>query len=329
MVTALALSAAFAFGIADFLGGAGARRAGTLRVLTLAVPIGLALLLPAAVLSGGTPTLASMAWGFAGGLAGGVGFITFYRALAQGPMSVVAPISALTAAVLPVAIGLLRGEDLDSRVLLGVLLCVIAIALVSMEDVTPSGTPGQGGPPAPASPTLPAPTLPAPTVPANGGWARLRGLVESGPFMAAVSGVAFGLFFILLKVAGTSPGVGLWPLTAARTAGLLVILGVVLAINRAAPPAVPGQDDPGGARARLGTASIVIASFAGLLDSGANVLYYVAARDGLLSVVAVLSSLYPAITVLLARIVYSERLRMIQRIGLGVAVAGIALVTVG
>jgi uncharacterized membrane protein len=65
------------------------------------------------------------------------------------------------------------------------------------------------------------------------------------------------------------------------------------------------------------------------LDAGANLLYFLATHAGLLSLAAVLASLYPAVTVLLARSVYSERLRLIQRVGMGVAAAGIALVTVG
>jgi drug/metabolite transporter (DMT)-like permease len=64
------------------------------------------------------------------------------------------------------------------------------------------------------------------------------------------------------------------------------------------------------------------------MDGIANLLYFLAAHAGMLSLAAVLTSLYPAVTVLLARIVYRERLRVIQRFGLAVAVAGVALVTI-
>ncbi|WP_262402784.1 hypothetical protein [Actinomadura sp. CNU-125] len=103
MVTVLALGAALAFGVADFLGGAVSRRATVLQVLLWCVPAGFAIVLAAALIDGGAPTGPSMAWGLAAGLAGGTGLITFYGALARGPMSVVAPVSALAAAVLPVA----------------------------------------------------------------------------------------------------------------------------------------------------------------------------------------------------------------------------------
>jgi uncharacterized membrane protein len=74
--------------------------------------------------------------------------------------------------------------------------------------------------------------------------------------------------------------------------------------------------------------TLVLAVLSGLLDGIANLLYFLAAQAGMLSMAAVLTSLYPAVTVLLARIVYSERLRVIQRLGLAVAVAGVALVTI-
>jgi uncharacterized membrane protein len=73
----------------------------------------------------------------------------------------------------------------------------------------------------------------------------------------------------------------------------------------------------------------VLALLSGTLDAGANVLYFLAVHNGMLSLAAVLTSLYPAITVLLARVAYSERLRAVQRVGMAVAVAGVALVTVG
>ncbi|QXJ23067.1 EamA family transporter [Actinomadura graeca] len=299
MVTVLALGAALAYGVADFLGGAVARRSTALKALAWCVPMGLAVVLLSALVTGGGTGWGQMAWGFGAGLAGGTGLITFYRALARGPMSVVAPVSALTAAVLPVAVGTLRGERLDAMVLLGVLLCVVAIGLVSMED---------GGNKEGASDTG-----------AESATSGLRRLLDSGPVMAAVSGACFGIFFVLLKTAGD--GGGLWPLVAARAGNLVVVLAALLFMalfkGGAAGPPVAGRT------------LIGLALLSGALDAGANALYFIAARDGMLSLAAVLTSLYPAITVLLARAAYSERLRAVQRVGMAVAVAGVALVTVG
>ncbi|MGP4022965.1 EamA family transporter [Actinomadura sp. 3N407] len=293
MVTALALSAALAYGLADFLGGAVARKSTALKALTWCVPIGLAVVLVSALLAGGTASPGPMAWGFAAGLSGGAGLITFYRALARGPMNVVAPVSALAAAVLPVAVGVALGERLDASVLAGVLLCLVAIGLVSMEAGDGAENAGPGA----------------------SGWRRL---LDSGPAMAGVSGTCFGVFFILLKAAGD--GTGLWPIVGARVGNLVIVaVALLFLVFRGGDlgPRVSGRT------------LIGLALLSGTLDAGANVLYFLAAHSGMLSLAAVLTSLYPAITVLLARIAYSERLRVIQRVGMGVAVAGVALVTVG
>jgi drug/metabolite transporter (DMT)-like permease len=286
MVTILGLASALAYGFADFLGGAASRRMSVLTVVLLAVPAGLALLVVAAVITGGSPTVHGTVWGIASGLAGSTGLLTFYRALAKGPMSVVAPVSALAAAVLPVTAGTLRGERLDATVLAGVVLCLVAIGLVSMEAASPEA-----------------------------GAVTRRRLTDSGPLMAGVSGAAFGVFFILLKEAGD--GSGLWPLVAARTGGLWVTLITWLVVGRRGPASL----------SRASTMILVLLS--GALDAGANILYFLAAQKGLLSLAAVLTSLYPAVTVLLARAVYSERLRTVQRAGLVVALAGVSLVTIG
>ncbi|RAY14756.1 hypothetical protein DPM19_13515 [Actinomadura craniellae] len=284
MVTILALGAALSYGVADFLGGAGARRIGALRMLLLSLPLGLLTLLLAALAAGGGATPQGLAWGAAAGLAGGLGFITFYRALAIGPMSVIAPVSALTSAVLPVAVGTLDGERLNAGVLAGVVLCVVAIGLVSME-----------GPGEEASPR------------AAGGFV-----------MALLSGAGFGVFFVLLERAGDDTG--LWPLVTARSAGFAAVLLAVLAIRL-------GGRRLGGGPVTGGV--LLLALGAGVLDATANALYFVAVHAGMLSLAAVLTSLYPAVTVLLARVVFSERLRAVQRIGLAVAAAGVALVTAG
>ena len=286
IVTLLGIGGALGYGVADFLGGAASRRSNVLRVLLLGMPVGLVVLLAAAVLTAGAPTGDGLGWGLAAGLAGGTGILAFYRALAQGPMSVVAPVSALAAAVLPVAAGIARGERLEATVLAGVLLCVAAIGLVSMENDER----------------------------AEGRVERRRPL-DHGPLVAAVSGLAFGVFFIMLKEAGD--GNGLWPVVASRTSGVVLLLVIALIAGRQRGVGLSG-----------GT-TLVLVVLSGVLDAVGNALYFLAAQQGMLSLAAVLTSLYPAVTVLLARIVYSERLRVAQRAGLAVAVAGVALVTLG
>lgn len=125
-----------------------------------------------------------------------------------------------------------------------------------------------------------------------------------------MSGTCFGIFFVLLKEAGD--GTGLWPIVGARLGNLVIVVValLVLATRGGAGPRVSGRT------------LIGLALLSGVLDAGANVLYFLAVNEGLLSLAAVLTSLYPAITVLLARIAHSERLRTVQRVGMAVAVAG-------
>ncbi len=126
------------------------------------------------------------------------------------------------------------------------------------------------------------------------------------------AGIGFGAFFILLSRAGGTSGI--WPLLGARM-GSLTLLGLV-AVGLGRPVAV-----------RRVTNRLVVT--AGVLDIGANALFLYATRGGLLTLVAILSSLYPAVTVLLARLVLEERLQRTQIAGVSLAVLGIGLIAAG
>ena len=134
-----------------------------------------------------------------------------------------------------------------------------------------------------------------------------------GLLLGIAGGLAFGLFFLFLRYAGAS-GV-LWPSAVARITGALVVTGAVAWLGGQAWRSVSPW---------LLAAAIV----SGVLDAAANVCYVAATRDGLFGIAVVLTSLYPGITVLLARVVLRERMRLPQVAGLLLAVAGIALVSV-
>jgi uncharacterized membrane protein len=124
----------------------------------------------------------------------------------------------------------------------------------------------------------------------------------------------FGIVFVFLRNAGAS-GV-FWPLCMARLANSAVVLAVAVfagarPVGRAAGPRVLA--------ATVGS---------GVFDASANLCYLLATRAGLFGIAAVLTSLYPGITVLLARFVLHERMRAVQRLGLLLAAAGIILVTI-
>jgi drug/metabolite transporter (DMT)-like permease len=291
MVIVFGLAAAVLYGSADFLGGAATRQSRALSVASLSVPAGAVVMLLAAVVAGGPVPTAGLGWAVAAGAFGAVGLIVFYNGLAVGPMSVVAPVSALVSTVLPVGVAVASGERLSLRVYAGVAVCLASIVLVSLER---GATPRSDGQPA-------------------GDRSARRHAALRGLGYGAVAGTFFGIFFVFLRYAGTS-GV-FWPVGIARLANCAVVLAAV-ALARARPL---GRDAGG----RVVAAAVV----SGVLDSSANLFYVLATRAGLFGIAIVLTSLYPGITVLLARVVFRERMHAIQRIGLLLAAAGVVLVT--
>jgi len=188
VVIVLALSSALVYGAADFCGGLAARRSAVLAVVgvsQLAGLLALLLLLPAL---GGRPTPTDAAWGAAAGLAGALGLAVFYRALAAGVMSIVAPVTAVCAASVPVVVGVAMGESLRLTAVLGIGLALTAVGLVAAEGGRPS----------------------------------LRSARRAGLGAALLAGTAFGVFFVLLDQ--PSEDSGLWPLVPARAASLLLVL---------------------------------------------------------------------------------------------------------
>jgi drug/metabolite transporter (DMT)-like permease len=288
MVIMLGLVAAVLYGTGDFLGGQATRQAGALVVLALAETAGVIVALPAAAaMSPGTVSLAGLAWGISAGLIGGAGLILFYKALAAGPMSVAAPISALVATVLPVAIALAEGERPGPGVYVGAALCLAAIVLTSFGGQTGSAHRSSAAPPRAAGPGR-----------------ALR--------YASAAGVSFGLYFLLIRNSGQSGE--LWAVAAGRIGELAAVLIVAAALRRSPLPR--------GVSGRL----LLAAAGAGAIDVVATISYVAATRTGLFGLAVVLASLYPGITVLLARVMLGERLRWTQRTGLGLAAIGIILV---
>ena len=132
--------------------------------------------------------------------------------------------------------------------------------------------------------------------------------------LALLAGTAFGLFFTL--IAHTDESSGLWPLASARATS--VVLGLVMLVvlaRRGGPMALP--------RRLYGWVAL-----AGAGDLGANAIYLVAVREGLLSIVAPIAALYPVSTVLLALAVDKERVRPIQVAGLGLAAVALVLTAI-
>lgn len=288
LFVALAALSGLVWGVGDFAGGKATQRAGALGVVWLSKLISLPLLALYLVLTPGPLDVVSLAWGALAGVFGAIGVILFYRALSAGAMTVVAPITSVTSAAIPVVVGLAGGERPSPLALVGVTCALLAIALVSL---------------APPHPGI-----------ASVVTGRLVGL-------AVASGVGFALFFVFLARANVAAGgdAGLWPIASAQLAAL-VLTGALILISRFRPrPAEQGRLWPRG-RALAWTAA------AGPFDMSANALFLVATRYGDLSLVAPLAALYPVTTVLLALVVDHERLRPLQVAGLVLALAALLLV---
>jgi uncharacterized membrane protein len=146
----------------------------------------------------------------------------------------------------------------------------------------------------------------------SGGGHRAARLGRGTLLLALGAGLGFGLFYV--AIAKTSPDANLWPLVAARGASVAVLLAVSAAARR-----VPS----------FGAASPIVIIAAGVFDVSANALYLLAVHGGLLSIVAVLVSLYPVSTVLCSMVVLGERLRTAQVVGVGAALVAVVLITAG
>lgn len=273
MSALLALMSAATFGAADFLGGIASRRSrSTVTVVLLSQTVGLFLLVSLLLVFGGDLHSEDIWWAGGAGITGVMGLILLYRGFSIGTMSVVAPITGLFGAVVPLVWGLVTGERPSWLAGIGVAIALSAVVLVSGAS----------------------------------SLAEFR--TRAGMQEAVGAGIGFGVFFVLISNTSSAE---LWLVALSRTASISLLLGVVVVRGIAVRPA------PGVAR-------LVVAS--GIGDAVANLLFLLAERRGLLSLVAVIASLYPATTVLLARVVLKERMSRLQQVGLGLAALGVALI---
>jgi drug/metabolite transporter (DMT)-like permease len=302
----LGLSSGLCWGAADFFGGMQSRRLPALTVAFWSQVAGALGLAAALAASGTRPTAAGVAWGVVAGAGSGCALVLFYRGLAEGTMSIVAPVSAC-GAVVPVAAALLTGHRPGALAGLGVITAITGVVLVSRPR--PAGgrerAPGAPDDPGAASPD-PGTAPPGPGAPDGAGRSR-RVLL-----MALGSALGFGLFYVFVDAGTTgSESEPLWVIAGARVSSLVMLSTIALVGNRSALR-WPGR--------RIGPVALV-----GVGDTGANLLFAYAATTGNLAVVGVLGSLYPVATVVLARWLLGERLSGGQNAGVALALTGVGL----
>jgi drug/metabolite transporter (DMT)-like permease len=281
----LALGSAIAYGVSDFTGGVLTKRAHVFTVIFLSQVVSCAILIVVLPFWAGTFSWEAVQWGTTAGVAGMSGAALLYRGLAIGRMGVVAPITAVLAAVIPLTFGLATGERPGVLSLTGVGIGLTAVVLISGSSE-------------------PVPFPSGKETPARPSGRRRQGVAE-----ALGAGAGFGLFFILLERA---PGdSGLWPLVGTRISmvGVVALLAII-AGSSLLPTA-------GMARAFV---------WLGFTNLAADLLYLLATRAGLLSLVAVITSLYPAATVALARGVLGERIVKQQLVGMAFAALSVTLI---
>ncbi|MBJ7471351.1 MAG: EamA family transporter [Solirubrobacteraceae bacterium] len=284
MAILLALVSAIAYGIADFVGGVVTQRSSAWPVAVVAALTGAVAAVPVALLEGGSPTGGDWLLAAIGGTALGIGSAFLYRGLASGQMTVVAPLSAVTTAVIPVGIGLALGERPSTLAMLGIGVAIPAILLVASAEGSADGASGH-------QPTA----------------TKSNGVVDG-----LIAGTGFGVLF---AAAGRiDEAAGLVPTILMQ---LAAVVGVVVVAVLLGEDWVP--------RERSAWRAWVV----GPLVVGAIVALMFATRTGLLSVVSVIASLYPAVTVLLAAALLGERVGRLQAAGLALAAAAVSMVAAG
>jgi drug/metabolite transporter (DMT)-like permease len=274
LTAALALAAAASWGVGDFLGGLKSRSLSPIAILIVAQPIGLALLAIWVAARGEGLPGSSVLWACLAAVLGTTGLVAFYRGMAAGALSIVAPIAGAGAAI-PVIWGLARGDHPSGLQELGFVAAFAGVILASFER-RPQAT----------------------RLAAGAGW-------------AVIAMLAFGAYYIPMHAA--SHGDFLWAAFVFRLTSttLIACAWLVLRPRRARRADLP-----------------VLASI-GVLDTGGNVFFAAASSRGLVSVVSVLASLYPVVTVLLARAVLHERVHRSQELGIALALGGIVLISAG
>ncbi|MGW2561486.1 EamA family transporter [Streptomyces sp. NPDC001514] len=290
MTALFALATSLLWGLADFGGGLLTRRTPALTVVVVSQSIAVVVLGAIVVATGGFGEAGPQLWyAVAAGVVGPVAMLSFYKALALGPMGVVSPLGSL-GVVVPVSVGLLLGDRPGLLQFAGIGVAVVGVLLA-------------GGPELRGAPVQRQAILL--TLLAAFGFGSVMALI------AEASTTLTGLFLALFVQRVTNVAVG----------GTALFVSV-----RRGGRALPSADDGG---PRLILLSLPALAFVGLADVAANGTYSIAAQNGPVTVAAVLASLYPVVTALAARGVLKERLRAVQAAGAGLALVGTVLLASG
>jgi drug/metabolite transporter (DMT)-like permease len=293
------LSGALVFGSGDFLGGMASKRMGAFLATGVAGVVGLFVLFGLSFIVPGEVTPETILWGLLSGVCGALAILLLYAALAIGPMSILSPLGALISAIFPVLWAIfISQETLQWFGYLALGIGAVAIVLVAFTPEKEAVKP------------------------------RLRGII-----FASVSGILIGLFLIVMKQ--VPQGAGVYPLVFNRFVNITIMfsaVGGMALIRWAHKRGLFGRD--GQARADLVVGDggaldykkgIMFALACGVLDSIGNALLLFGIQAGSLSVMSVLTAMYPAGTIILAAIVLREKITKLQLVGMVLALAAAGL----
>jgi drug/metabolite transporter (DMT)-like permease len=271
---ALALGASLTWGVSDFFGPLKGRTLGALRVLVYVQLGGLIAIVLIVAIRGIGPADPAVLFAIPAAISGTLGFYAYYRGMAVGAMSIVAPIAGISAAV-PVVVGIISGDRPSLWQWLGITAALSGVFLASRE-------PGRGS------------------------------RVAAGVGLALLAAIGFGGYFPPMHAAGNADF--WWASLIFRMTSTSVILAAV-AIRRPSLAVAPIQ--------------VPLIALIGVGDMLGNFLFAAASTSGLVSITSVLASLYPIVTVLLARLVLKERVARSQEAGIALTLAGVALISAG
>ena len=296
----LGFSGAIVFGSADFLGGLASKRLGSMKVTALAGFMGFLTLLLASIWIPGHVDSGAIFWGILSGISGSLAIMLLYASLAIGPMSILSPLGALTSAVVPVTWAGIQGQILGPLGYVAIGIGLVAIVFVGF---------------------VPDKKAVRPT---------LRGLA-----MAVGAGFFIGLFLIF--IAQVNPDTGLIPLLANRATSFTIMaiaIGVVAAVKWTHRRGFLGREGGSSADIMAGESGprnlrmgLLLAISCGVADAVGNALILFGLHNGDLSVMSVLTAMYPIGTIILAGIILKERIAPIQIVGLGLAIGAAALLS--
>jgi drug/metabolite transporter (DMT)-like permease len=286
------VAAVFIWGTSDFLGGLGSRRANAFVLTAFSHLCALILMTGIAWQQHGEfPTRAGILWALAAGASGGFSLAIFYRALASGQMSLIAPVAALLGAAIPTLVDIATEGAPSPLTLVGFALAIFALWLITRPEKSLENSTGA---------LRDAKSK-------KGGAGRSAGFVA-----AALAGVGFAGFYLCIHQARS--GSAVW-IAAVSRIGSLTATGIAVAVTRAP--------------LKLDRPAAAMGMVAGFFDISASALFIFAGQHGRLDEAVVITSLYPATTVLLARIFLKEHFSRWKFVGLLAALAAVPMIASG